>query len=175
MIRFKGNDIKCFDELYLVAPAAVRQKLDDNKVLKENPLYHPEDNAFEHIKIVTNRLFETKDINMVLTGFFHDICKAETAIPRENSPYFLCRDHEKHAVAFALRHVNFIHSFEDVDLGKILWIIDNHMRIKQIADMRGYKKTEILENTWFESLVAFSKADKMTQEWDFMSPGLFKL
>jgi hypothetical protein len=167
MILFKDIQVTNFDDLYNVAPQAVQQKLNDNKELRENPIHHPELSAFEHIKIVTDRLFDTNDVNLILAGLFHDICKKESAVAREDSEYFLCKDHEKKAVDFTLRHTNFIHSFPGADLGKILWIVNEHMRIKVIQDMRGQKKKELINNIWIKDLVIFSKADRMTIEWNY--------
>ena len=108
------------------------------------------------------------DINLVLAGLFHDISKKDSAVPREGSEFFLCRDHEKKGASFALRHVNFIHSFPGADLGQIVWLVDNHMRIKTIDQMKGFKKTEITDNIWFDDLVLFSKADDMNRDWDMI-------
>lgn len=133
-----------------------------------------------HIKIVVNRLCDTGDISLVLAGLFHDICKKESAVLREitedmspekkadleeKNKFFLCKDHEKKAVAFALRNANFIHSFPGADLGKILWIVDSHMRIKTIDEMSNKKKREMTDNIWFKDLLIFAKADKMNEPW----------
>lgn len=176
------NIITNFDELFAVCPQNIQMKLKDNLELRENPKHHPEENAFEHIKIVVDRLFDTGNVNLILAGLFHDICKKESAILRkitddmtdekkaemeERNKFFLCQDHEKKAVAFALRNVRFIHSFEGADLGLILWIVDNHMRIKTIDEMSGKKKKEITENQWFPYLEVFAKADKMLIPWNW--------
>jgi hypothetical protein len=154
-----------FDELLKIMPIEVRAKLDENLTLRENPKFHPEENAFEHIKIVTNRLTKTKDINLILAGLFHDICKKESAIPREKSPWFLCRDHEKKGADFAMEHKNFILSLGG-NPKKIHWIIWNHMRIKIFDEMRKKKQKELTSNKWFNDLLTFSKADKMFFDWD---------
>ncbi len=174
--------IENFDELFLVCPQNIQMKLKDNIELRENPKHHPEANAFEHIKIVVNRLFDTNNTNLILAGLFHDICKKESAILREitedmtpekkadleeKNNFFLCKDHEKKGVAFALRNVRFIHQFEGSDLGEILWIVDNHMRVKTVEDMSGSKKKELTENKWFGDLEIFARADRMNLVWDF--------
>lgn len=167
-----------FDSLFKILPKEIKEKLLENKSLRENPLHHPEENAFEHIKIVVDRLSMTEDIDLVLAGLFHDICKKESAIARENSPYFLCRDHEKKGADFAIEHIDFIHSLGG-NPQKIFFICWNHMRMKVFDEMRNKKRKELEQNKFFSSLLTFSFADKMHFDWDeymkYHSPSKFKV
>ncbi len=184
MRHVKSNTIITnFDELFEVCPQNIQMKLKENLELRENPKHHPESSAFEHIKIVVNRLFDTENVNLILAGLFHDICKKESAVLREitedmtserkaemeeKNKFFLCRDHEKKGADFALKNTNFIHQFENADLGTILWIVDNHMRIKTIDEMSGKKQRAMRENIWFSELEIFARADRMNLEWNFV-------
>ena len=59
-----------FDQLIKNAPQIILDKLEDLKTLRENPQWHPEDNSYEHIKIVTERALGTNDPDLFLTGYF---------------------------------------------------------------------------------------------------------
>ena len=81
-----------FETLVSEAPQSVRDLLEGLKGLRENPEYHPEESTFEHIRIVTERLADTQDADLIVTGFFHDLFKLKTAIVNEktghpSSPY----------------------------------------------------------------------------------------
>ncbi len=154
-----------FDKLYEILPLEIKNKLDENEFLVENPKFHPEKNAKEHIKIVVNRLSKLNNIDLVLAGLFHDICKKESAIPRENSPYFLCKDHEKKGADFAMKHHEFISSL-GADFYKVHFICWNHMKMKVWDEMRKNKKENLMKSEYFNDLYIFSLADKMFFDWD---------
>ena len=63
--------------LMVGAPNIVQDKLEDLKTLRERPDFHPEPSTFDHIYIVTERLMETNDMDLVLAGLLHDICKLD--------------------------------------------------------------------------------------------------
>ena len=68
-----------FETLLESAPAGTIERLETLKGFRERPDYHPEESAYIHIKIVTNRLIQTGNPDLIVSGILHDICKLETA------------------------------------------------------------------------------------------------
>ena len=66
-----------FQQLISTAPSIVQSKLEELKTLRERPDYHPEPSTFHHIEIVTNRLIQTGDPDLIMAGILHDICKLD--------------------------------------------------------------------------------------------------
>lgn len=161
-----------FNELIQNAPTLVKEKLFSNKSLRERPDFHPEANAFEHIKIVTERLIPTKDMNLIFAGIFHDICKADTAKINPKSGWPTCPGHD-------VKAFDFVKEFPSVqswiirnggDPDKVAHICLNHMRFHQLGDMRESKR-EINIQKWkdqgiWDYLQIFGAADNMIVEFD---------
>jgi len=158
--------IKNFNDLYEILPKNIKNKLNMNKDLVENPIYHPEPNAFEHIKIVIDRLVLTKDINLILSGLFHDICKKESSVARTNSSYMLCLNHEKLGADFAIINQDFIKALGG-DINQVYYICRNHMRMKVFNEMKKTKQKEISNSPYYFKLKIFAQADKMTKPFNF--------
>jgi len=57
------------------APPSVLTKLEELKTLKERDDFHPEPSCFIHTKIVTNRLIQTGNPDLIMAGVFHDLFK----------------------------------------------------------------------------------------------------
>lgn len=154
------------------APLIVRRKLVQLKFLRERPDFHPEPSTFEHIKIVTERLKTTRDINLVFSGILHDICKLDTVQVNEKTGWPTSPGHA--TAAFEL--IKDTASIKD-------WIFNNggnwltvanicngHMRIQQLDGMKEAKRLKTIqewkEQEIWESLQIFTEADNMLQEFN---------
>lgn len=162
-----------FDELIQSAPEAIQTRLNDLKGMRERPDYHPEPNAFEHVRIVTERLLQTDNINLILAGVLHDICKVDCARTNPKTGWPTSPGHED--AAFELMHndesiESWIESFEGSDFIKISLIVLNHMRFHQIGEMRKFKRDTLIQS-WiavdiWEDLKIFGAADNMLVDFD---------
>ena len=158
---------KTFEELVLLAPQEIKDELERLKTYQENSLYHPESNVYEHIKIVTDRLITTGDIDLILAGLYHDIMKLKAAEKTlEKTGKFRAFGHEQMGSKIVQRDVEFIKDMgADVDM--VESIVLNHMRMKKISEMKK-SKVEILKSLpAFEKLMVFTKADNMLTEFKF--------
>jgi hypothetical protein len=161
-----------FQEIIEKAPAIVKDKLTANKSLRERPDYHPEESAFEHIKIVTERLIPTSDMNLVFAGILHDICKADTARINPKSGWPTCPGHDVHAFDLILetpKIQDWINS-NGGDPNKVAHICLNHMRFHQLGNMRESKRETNIQK-WkdqgiWDYLQIFGAADNMLVEFD---------
>ena len=150
-----------FEELVFLAPQEVQDELINLVSYEENKVYHPEANAYEHIKILTTRLMITGDIDLILAGLYHDIGKLIAANKTfEKLGKFRAFGHEHLGAEWVMRDVEFIESMGgDVDV--VHEIVKNHMRMKQLTNMKK-SKVESMEAlpTW-EKLKIFTRADSM--------------
>lgn len=161
-----------FESLIESAPTLIKRKLVQLKFLRERPDFHPEPSTFEHIKIVTNRLIETGNIDLILSGILHDICKLDVVKENPKTGFPTSPGHED--AAFEL----IIHNSEIIDWifqnggnwNRVAHIVKNHGRIHQLSEMRESKRLKNIQE-WkeleiWESLQIFGHADDMLQEFD---------
>lgn len=161
-----------FDSIVWTAPQIVKDELDKNKTLRERPDYHPEESAYEHIRIVTERLSDTKDMTLVMSGVFHDIMKAALARPNPKTGWPTSPGHGESAALFIDAHEEIQKWIlaQGADLTKVKDICYYHMRMNHLQDMRADKAKSYIQK-WkdagvWEYLQVFSRADDMLTEWN---------
>ena len=161
-----------FQKIIETLPQSVKDKLDDLKGLRERPDFHPEESAFEHVKIVTERLISIRDLTLIACGIFHDICKVDTVKINEKTGFPTSPGHEISAVKFIesdLEVQRWILEF-GADLEKVKGICLNHMRIHQLPQMREEKRKKYISQWELDGilgkLLIFSKADDMLIEFN---------
>jgi hypothetical protein len=162
--NFNINNIdnrNMFDYIYSYAPDTIKEYIDSLKNIDQRRDYHPEGDVYTHTKVVTNRLSNTKDINLILSGFLHDTGKDRT-LKIEND-IIMHPGHEyysKQLLDIGSPWREWIKNLGgNPDL--IKFIIKNHMMLKYIKGSSKIKK-------WFNNLddikkyylIEFEKCDK---------------
>ena len=161
-----------FETFIETAPDIIREKLEQLKTLRERPDYHPEPSCYEHIRIVTERLIQTGDIDLIFCGVLHDICKYDTFKINPKSGYPTCPGHDEAGFKLILSSYkiqNWILS-KGGDIEKISLICLYHMRFHQLGEMRESKRQkQIAEWTTmeiWEKIQFMGAADNMLVEFD---------
>lgn len=154
-----------------MAPSEVRAKLDENRQLRERPDFHPEPNAFIHIKIVTDRLCyqNINDPSLPLAGIFHDITKMECARPNPKTGWPTSPQHDIKGAQFSKQFSGWITEMGG-DPEKVYWLCKEHMRFHDFLKMKKSKRDILGAHPWFHDLVLFAKADDMTSSWGSDDP-----
>lgn len=152
-----------FDQLIKNAPQIILDKLEDLKTLRENPQWHPEDNSYEHIKIVTERALGTNDPDLFLTGLLHDICKYDTHHINPKTGFPTSPGHELAAIRLMERNEDIKMFISDLggDFATVHYLVKEHMRVKQIGVMRKSKVDAIVNHPLYPYLACFTKFDSM--------------
>lgn len=151
--------IDAFQILYNNAPSDLKKILDNTKEIKQSPMWHSEGDVYIHTKLVTNRLHNTyHDINLTLSGLFHDLGKIETTIWNEVKETWSAHGHEDYSIILAEKYNNWI-SLNNGDINIVLYIIQNHMRIKFLDEFRIQEKIKFLDNSLFHYVQKFQTAD----------------
>jgi HD superfamily phosphodiesterase len=155
---------KTFEELLTQAPQEVRDMIEGLKELRERPDYHPEPNAYEHVKIVTERLMLTGDPDLIMAGLFHDITKKIDAKINPKSGWPTSPGHDRGGARVARKHSDFVQSI-GANIDNVFEICEQHMRIKQIDDMRPSKQKALRDLSNWKKLEIFTLADNMLSEF----------
>jgi len=154
-----------FEELLSLAPQKVKDLIEGLKDLRERPDYHPEENAYEHVKIVTDRLITTGDPDLIMAGLFHDIAKKITAKTNEKTGWPTSPGHDDLGASIALEHSTFVESI-GANVSNVQEICQYHMRIKQMSQIKKQAKLQkLLDLPTYSKLEIFTRADNMLEEF----------
>jgi len=154
-----------FEEIVSKAPQEIKDMLEDLKQMRERPDYHPEPSAYIHVKIVTERLLKTGDMDLVLAGLFHDIGKFATMKINPKTGHPTSPGHELVGADLVRKYSDFVTSM-GANPENVYEIVKNHMRIKQMGQMRRHKQEEIKNLKNFGKLSIFTIADNMLNDFD---------
>jgi hypothetical protein len=161
-----------FQEIIKDAPQIVKDKLEQLKTLRERPDYHPEPSTFHHIEIVTNRLILTANIDLIIAGVLHDICKLDCKTINPKTGHPTSPGHDVAAFDLIMETPSIQSWTRDMgaDPRKVAHICLGHMRFHQLGQMRPFKRdTQIQKWTdqgiW-EELQIHGAADNMLIEFD---------
>jgi len=160
MVRIYGNEVNTFDELLEIVPTGITNILDKLKHMRENPEWHPESSAYEHIKIVTDRAISTGNINLVIGALFHDLGKEATRAPSKNGEFETSHGHEKVSVELVNRYPVWITAV-GAKPEVVYEIVSQHMRIHQIDNMKRSKQAKLRSNPHFDKISKFAQMDSM--------------
>lgn len=164
--------MKTFQQIIETAPHIIKRKLEQLKFLRERPDFHPEPSAFAHIQIVTERLMQTGDPNLIIAGVLHDICKFDTVRENPKTGWPTSPGHDNAALILVMENMQ-VRSFcveHGADPDIVAQICGAHMRFHQLGGMRKTKSDEQIE-TWksigiWDYLQIFGAADNMLEAFD---------
>ena len=148
-----------FKVLYNSAPNDLKELIDSTKNAQQNPYWHPEGHTYKHIVLVTNRLHNCyNDINLDLSGLFHDLGKAETTKWDEGKGSWTAHGHEDVSSLIVDTYKGWIKKMGgDIDI--IQYVVQNHMRIKYLDEFRLQSKIDLLDSPYIDYLLKFTTAD----------------
>ena len=145
----------------------VREKLESLKKLRERPDFHPEENTYEHVRIVVERLITTDDPDLIMTGLFHDLFKLDCVVVgptgHPSSP-----GHETAAEKLITtnQEVRDFIALNGADPDNVAFMCGQHMRVKRLGEMTPNKVKSILSHRLYPSLLTFTIADRMLMDWE---------
>jgi hypothetical protein len=148
-----------FTYLYDKAPNKLKAVVDSTEFAQQDKFWHSEGHTLTHIKLVTNRLHNSyNDINLDLSGFFHDLGKAETTKWDISKQTWTAPGHEDVSSKFVIEYKDWIIQMGgDVDI--ILYVVQNHMKIKFLNEIRLPNKIIFIDHPNFDYLLKFNSAD----------------
>jgi len=164
--------MKTFNEIIDSAPHVIKRKLEQLKFLRERPDFHPEPSAFAHIQIVTERLMQTGNPNLIMTGVLHDICKFDTVRMNLKSGWPTSPGHDTAALTLVMDNMQ-VRSFcvdNGADPDIVAQLCGAHMRFHQLGDMR-LSKSDAQITSWkamgiWNMLQIMGAADNMIADFD---------
>lgn len=153
-----GQHISTFRDLWALTPADLRSRLYGLWKVPQRPDYHPEGNTFKHVITVVERAIRSGDPDIVAAALFHDIGK-DVTLKFTDQGHPTAHGHEEESSKLVKEHRKFIR-----DIGGnpvvVYFIVKQHMRVKNIDDMRKRKQKFLRDNPNFGKLDHFRSIDR---------------
>jgi hypothetical protein len=148
-----------FKSLFQKMPSDLQKRVYNLKNFGQRLDKHSEGNVLKHTIMVVNRSLKDDDIDIAIAAMFHDIGKDETAGIHPKKGHITHFGHEKVSASLVKKYKKFIESV-DGNTANVFYIVKNHMRYKQLSDMRPVKQDKLKSFRAFDKLGKFSKHDK---------------
>lgn len=149
-----------FDELIDQCPPELKARILNLKNVPQRKDFHKEGDVLTHVNIVVNRLAKYNDLTLSWAGMFHDIGKDETT-KMSDKGILQALGHEDVSAALVDTYKDFLN-----EMGVKYWltkeIVQLHMRIKRLEDLKQSKSMELYAHRCFGYLMLFRDADNMS-------------
>jgi tRNA nucleotidyltransferase/poly(A) polymerase len=155
----KEMGITDFKSLFKKMPSDLQKRVYNLKNFGQRIDKHPEGNVLKHTITVVNRSIKEDDIDIAIAAMFHDIGKDETAGIHPKKGHITHFGHEKVSANLVKKYRNWIESVGG-NTANVYYIVKNHMRFKQLDNMRIQKVMKLKAFRAFDKLGKFSKHDR---------------
>jgi tRNA nucleotidyltransferase/poly(A) polymerase len=155
----KEMGITDFKSLFKKMPSDLQKRVYNLKNFGQRVDKHPEGNVLKHTITVVNRSIKEDDIDIAIAAMFHDIGKDETAGIHPKKGHITHFGHEKVSANLVKKYRNWIESVGG-NTANVYYIVKNHMRFKQLDNMRIQKVMKLKAFRAFDKLGKFSKHDR---------------
>lgn len=138
------------------------------KDVKQNPIYHPEGDAYIHTTFVLNYLnCHNTSFLCQLAGLFHDTGKAHCTTQKNGR--IISYGHEKTSTEIAERWMK-KYKFSNDDIQYVLGIVSNHMKFHQ-KGMSNATLRKLMVQPFFNELIVHVEADvdSSSQDWSIIN------
>jgi hypothetical protein len=160
------SSIPSFSEICEQAPLELRDYIDRCKITDQTYFWHPEGNCYEHTKIVYNRAKRTGDIDLVLAAFFHDLGKCDVTKPHPTIPNkYSAYGHEIISAKLVEKYRYWIEGTFNANFHIVYYIVRNHMKAKQLEEMRPFKQMHFKEHPYYVYVERFTQFDDMQKDF----------
>jgi hypothetical protein len=155
----KELGITDFKSLFKKMPSDLQKRVYNLKNFGQRADKHPEGNVLKHTITVVNRSIKDDDIDIAIAAMLHDIGKDETAGIHPKKGHITHFGHEKVSATLVNKYRKWIESVGG-NVDTVHYIVKNHMRYKQLSDMRPKKQSDLKSHPNFDKLSKFSKHDR---------------
>lgn len=136
-------------------PADLRNDLNRTWNVPQNLKWHPEGNTFKHIYITLQRACDIGNKTLIMAALFHDLGKWDTLAFNIETRQPSAHGHERLSCFYVYKYRQFIKNF-GADPLDVFWIVKNHMRVKNLYDMKRSKQNKLKKHHQFINLLQFT-------------------
>lgn len=136
------------------------------KNTEQSKVHHPEGNVFTHTRLALDSvtgfdICENPSLELLLAIILHDIGKYKTtehSFTELGEIEIHSYEHENIGAEIAKKILTRM-KFSSETIDKVVWLVQNHMRIHYFSEMKKSKKVKLIEHEYFDDLFKLSEAD----------------
>ncbi len=150
------------DETGLLGP--VLPEISAMKGVEQPPAFHPEGDVFEHTLLCLQELdrLEHRTATLALGVLLHDVGKPVTQTFEDRIRF---NHHDKVGAEMARDICNRLR-MPKRDTARIAWLVEQHMRVSAIPNMRESKRKRFVREDGFDELLALARIDSLASHGD---------
>ena len=151
--------IPTWTEICEEAPEEIKKYLYRCEKTLQSPKWHPEGNCLIHTNIVYNRARKTGNLDFAVSALFHDLGKAN--VTKLNSKgTWSAPGHEYASLKLVEKYKDWIEKL-GANYDIVHFIVKEHMRAKQIDNMRPFKRQQLMSHPYYSYVEKFTQFDNM--------------
>ncbi len=135
-------------------------ELTAGKDVEQGSKFHAEGDVWTHQLLIMEALPPDASEELLWATLLHDIGKPHTQEATEDPNYFKFYGHAQTSAELARPILNKL-KFSNAQKENILWLIDHHIDIKQLPEMRPANQKKMMNHPAFGDLVRLHEADGM--------------
>lgn len=159
IVKEKIELLPTWEEIISIVPKEIYDLIEQSKTTPQSLFWHPENEVYNHIRIVYNRALKFGDLNLLIAALMHDLGKMSTTAPNNKGGYSAI-GHEIVSAKLVKKYSDWINSL-GADSEEVYHIVNDHMRIKQMDIMKKPKQDEMRSRPHFDKLNHFTGFDNM--------------
>lgn len=129
----------------------------------EQGIYHREGCVFNHTMMVIEALERNADETIKWAAILHDIGKPPTRAEHELKG-FTFYGHEEESARMAMHMLSGFNCFSISEINDIVFLVENHMRIHRLHEMKRKKQALLLRRPQAKNLLALGTADALGRD-----------
>ena len=157
----KLNIHSSFEDFCDNAPKELQCYVDRCAQTPQSATWHPEGDVKTHTRIVFNRAKKSKNFNLMIAAFFHDLGKADVTRKHPFKPdAWSAYGHEYVSAKLVEKYRDWIEEIGG-DFEIVFYIVKEHMRAKLIDNMRPSKRAAVISHPYYSLMQIFNECDNM--------------
>ncbi len=133
-------------------------ELTTGKGVEQGSKFHAEGDVWTHQLLIMEALPLDASEELLWAALLHDIGKPHTQEATEDPNYFKFHGHAQTSAELARPIMNKL-KFSNTQKENILWLIDHHIDVKQLPEMRPANQKKMMNHPAFGDLVRLHEAD----------------
>lgn len=132
-------------------------EIDSLKNIPQPDTYHQEGGVYTHTLMALKQVKENTNLALIWAVLLHDTGKRETLVHQKDRIHF--DGHAEKSTEIALE-IGRRFSFPNLLKNKTAWLIEHHMHIEQILEMKLAHRIKLFMHPWFEDLLELHRCDE---------------
>ncbi len=130
--------------------------------VEQPPVFHPEGDVWQHTLLMLGQLPCGVSPTLAMASLLHDVGKPSTQTYEDRIRFNL---HEKAGARIAEKVCDRLR-LSNADARRVVWLVENHMRMKDFLNMRKHRRIYFAREEGFSELLQLCRMDALASHGD---------